>query len=265
MVTTQRDGVLQHFGSNKIITGEGVHVNDLSLNDAFSEFLSVIAATPHPVDTVDIYMTGSIFIAFASTDGSTAVKTAAALAAISKLVAECLWPATSADITPHSGMRSLDCLILLPSKQPRLRPRPLHSISPSSILNPASEDTETARSGSTRVTSSRRHEHRRGDWSQDWLADYGNAGAPGEVEFLCVLCVTSTRKLRTACNLACTRERWRRPFPCTGRTHRGKQGTKECPSLAYIFDASHLHWGRRDTDDAHHVVTTFSFLLSPQC
>ncbi|CAM9630296.1 unnamed protein product [Ascophyllum nodosum] len=70
---------------------------------------------------MDSNMTGSMFAAFTSADGSTAVKTAAALAVICKLATERLWPATSAEGAPHGGMRQLDGLILLPAHQ---GPRP---------------------------------------------------------------------------------------------------------------------------------------------
>ena len=86
MVTIQCDGV-QHFDPAKIITGAGVRVSDLSLNDALAEPLSAIAATPQSADAVDMNMTGSIYADFTSADGSTAVKTTAALAVICKLAA----------------------------------------------------------------------------------------------------------------------------------------------------------------------------------
>ena len=58
-----------------------------------------------------------MFAAFTSADGSTAVKTAAALVVICKLATERLWPATSTDGVPHGGMRQLDGLLLLPIRQ----------------------------------------------------------------------------------------------------------------------------------------------------
>ena len=63
-------------------------------------------------------LTGSMFAAFTSSaDGSTAVKTAAALAVMGKLATEHLWPATSADGVPHGRMRHLDGLLLLSDRQ----------------------------------------------------------------------------------------------------------------------------------------------------
>ena len=99
MVTIQRDGV-QHFDPAKIITGAGVRVSALSLDDALTQSFSVIAVTPQPADAVDKNMTESVFTTFMSTDGSAAVKTTTALEVISKLVTERLWPATSADGAP---------------------------------------------------------------------------------------------------------------------------------------------------------------------
>ena len=96
MVTTQRDGI-QHFDRAKITTGAGVRVGDLSFDDAIAKLLSAIAATPQSADAVDTNMTGSMFSAFTNADGSTAVKTVAALAVICKLVTERLWPAMSTD------------------------------------------------------------------------------------------------------------------------------------------------------------------------
>ena len=155
MVTIQRDGV-QHFDPAKIITGAGERVSDLSLGDALAELLSVIAATPQPADAVDMKMTGSMFAAFTSAEGSTAAKPAAALAVICKLATEHLWPATSADEAPHGGIRHLEGLILLPAPQ---RPPPASSTPQHQSQQPSTPppqeigDTETARSGSTRATS----------------------------------------------------------------------------------------------------------------
>ena len=116
MITIQRDGV-QHFDPAKIITGAGVRVSDLSIDDALTELLGAIANTPQSAGAMDSNLTGSTFAAFANADGSTAVKTAAALAVICKLAAERLWPATSTDGVPHGGMRYLDGLLLLPTRQ----------------------------------------------------------------------------------------------------------------------------------------------------
>ena len=116
MVTIQRDGV-QHFDLSKTITGARVRVSDLSLDDALAELLGAIATTPQSADAMDSSMTGSMFAAFTSADGSTAVKTAAALAVICKLATERLWPTMSADGAPHGGMGHLDGLILLPAGQ----------------------------------------------------------------------------------------------------------------------------------------------------
>ena len=77
MVTIQRVGV-QHFEPAKIITGAGVRVSDLSLDDALAELLKAIAATPQSADVVGMNMTGSMFASITSEDGSTAVKTTAA-------------------------------------------------------------------------------------------------------------------------------------------------------------------------------------------
>ena len=116
MVTIQRDGV-QHFDPSKIITGAGIRVSDLSVDDALPELLGAIATTPQSADAMDSNLTGSMFAVFTSVNGSTAVKTAAALAVICKLAMECLWPATSADGVPHGGRRHLDGLLLLPARQ----------------------------------------------------------------------------------------------------------------------------------------------------
>ena len=116
MVTIQRDSV-QHFDPAKIITGAGVRVSDLSVDDVLAELLSVIAATPQSADAVDSNMTGSMFANFTSADCSTAVKTSAALAVICKLATERLWPAMSANRATHGGMRHLNGLILLPARQ----------------------------------------------------------------------------------------------------------------------------------------------------
>ena len=116
MVTIQRDGV-QHLDPAKITTGAGVRVSDLTLDDAVTELLSAIAVTPELTDVVDTNMTGSMFAAFTSVGGSTAVKPAAVLGAIGKLAMERLWPAMSADGAPHGGMRHLEGLILLVSPQ----------------------------------------------------------------------------------------------------------------------------------------------------
>ena len=116
LVTIQRDGV-QHFDPAKTITGAEVRVSDLSIDDALAELLGALACTPQPADATDANLTGSMFAAFTSADGSTAVKTAEALAVICKLAAERLWPATSTDGVPHSGMRQLDGFLLLPTRQ----------------------------------------------------------------------------------------------------------------------------------------------------
>ena len=77
MVTIQRDGV-QYFDPAKIITRAGVRVSDLSIDDALAELFGAIATTPQSTDAIDSNLTGSMFAAFTSADGSTAVKTAAA-------------------------------------------------------------------------------------------------------------------------------------------------------------------------------------------
>ena len=127
MVTLQRDGV-QHFDPAKIITGAGVPVSDLSLDDALAEFLNAIATSPHSADVVYTNMTGSMFAAFTNADSSTAAKTAAALAVICKLATKCRWPATSADGAPHREMGHLEGLILLSNRQgpPPASPTPQH-------------------------------------------------------------------------------------------------------------------------------------------
>ena len=89
---------------------------------ACSEESSVLKRLPEETaDATDPNLTGSMFAAFASADGSTAVKTAAALAVICKLATERLWPATSTDGVPHGGMRKLDGFLLLPIRQ-RIHP-----------------------------------------------------------------------------------------------------------------------------------------------
>ena len=155
MVTAQRDGV-QHFHPAKIITGAMVRVSDLSLDDALTELLSVIAAPPQWADAVDMNMTCSMFASFTNANGSTAVKTAAALAVICKRATEPLWPATLAGGAPHGGMRHLEGLILLPAYHGHLRPHSPPNIDLNSLLYHhcrRSENTETARSGSTLATS----------------------------------------------------------------------------------------------------------------
>ena len=124
LVTIQRDGA-QHFDPAKIITGAGVRVSDLSIDDALAELLGAIASTPQSADAMDANLTGSMFVAFTSADGSTAVKTAVALAVICKLATERLWPVTSTVGVPHGGMRHLDGFLLLPTHQG------LHPVSPS--------------------------------------------------------------------------------------------------------------------------------------
>ena len=164
MVSIQRDGV-QHFDPAKIITGAGVRVSDLSIDDALAELLGAIACTPQTADATDANLTGSMFAAFASADGSTAVKTAAAVAVICKLATERLWPATS-DGVPHGGMRKLDGFLLLPIRKrhpahPALSSRRLNS-HPHTALSSRSINShlhrqrrrrqKTACSGSTRAT-----------------------------------------------------------------------------------------------------------------
>ena len=122
MVTIQRDGV-QHLNSAKVITGAGVRVSDLSIDDAFAELLGAIASPPQSADAMDSNLTGSMFAAFTRVDGSTPVKTAAALAVICKLATERLWPATSTDGVPHGGMRHFNGFLLLPARQ-GLQPAP---------------------------------------------------------------------------------------------------------------------------------------------
>ena len=100
VVTIQRDGV-QHFDRAKIVTRAGVRVSDLLFDDALAELLSTIAAMPQSADAVDTIMTGSMLAVLTSADGSTAVKIAAALVVICKLVTERLWPMTSADGAPY--------------------------------------------------------------------------------------------------------------------------------------------------------------------
>ena len=79
--------------------------------------LGAIATTPQSADAIASNLTGSMFAAITSADGSTAVKTAAALAVICKLATERLWPATSADGVPHGRMRHLKGFLLLPARQ----------------------------------------------------------------------------------------------------------------------------------------------------
>ena len=93
IVTIQRDGV-QHFDPTKIITGARLRVSDLSIDDVLAELLGVIATTPQSADAMDSNLTDSMFAVLTSADGSTAVKTAAALEVICKLATERLWPAT---------------------------------------------------------------------------------------------------------------------------------------------------------------------------
>ena len=116
LAAIQRDGV-PHFDPAKIITGAGVRVSDISIDDALTKLLGAIACTPQSADAADANLTGSMFAAFTSADGSTTVKTAAALAVICKLAMERLWPATPTDGVPHGGMRQLDGLLLLPIRQ----------------------------------------------------------------------------------------------------------------------------------------------------
>ena len=143
LVPIQRDGV-QHFDPAKIITGAGIRVSDLSIDDVLAELLGAIACTPQTADATDSNLTGSMFAAFASADGSTAVKTAAALAVICKLATERLWPATSTDGVPHDGMRKLDGFLLLPIRQ-RIHPAspsPQQQKSQQPPTPPAPQETE---------------------------------------------------------------------------------------------------------------------------
>ena len=63
MVTIQRDGV-QHLDLTKIITGAGVRIRDLSLEDALAELFGAITTTPQSADVMDSNMTGPMFAAF---------------------------------------------------------------------------------------------------------------------------------------------------------------------------------------------------------
>ena len=179
MVSIQRDGV-QHFDPAKIITGAGVRVSDLSIDDALAELLGAIACTPQTADATDANLTGSMFAAFASADGSTAVKTAAAVAVICKLVTERLWPATS-DGVPHGGMRKLDGFLLLPIRkrhpappsphQQKAQQPPTHSPQQQKYQQPptppASQETEDSMLG----------KHPRDDLSDTNDSDTSGAGA----------------------------------------------------------------------------------------
>ena len=166
MVTIQRDGV-QHFDPAKIITGAGVRVSDLSIDDALAELLGAIACTPQTADATDANLTGSMFAAFASADGSTAVKTAAAVAVICKLATERLWPATS-DGVPHGGMRKLDGFLLLPIRQRHpAPPSPQQQKSQQPPTPPAPQETEDSMLG----------KHPRDDLSDTNDSDTSGAGA----------------------------------------------------------------------------------------
>ena len=166
MVSIQRDGV-QHFDPAKIITGAGVRVSDLSIDDALAELLGAIACTPQTADATDANLTGSMFAAFASADGSTAVKTAAAVAVICKLATERLWPATS-DGVPHGGMRKLDDFLLLPiRKRHPAPPSPQQQKSQQPPTPPASQETEDSMLG----------KHPRDDLSDTNDSDTSGAGA----------------------------------------------------------------------------------------
>ena len=167
LVTIQRDGV-QHFDPAKIITGAGVRVSDLSIDDALAELLGAIACTPQTADATDANLTGSMFAAFASADRSTAVKMAAALAVICKLATERLWPATSTDGVPHGGMRKLDGLLLLPIRQ-RIHPAspsPQQQKSQQPPTPPAPQETEDSMLG----------KHPRDDLSDTNDSDTSGAG-----------------------------------------------------------------------------------------
>ena len=148
LVTIQRDGV-QHFDPAKIITGAGVRVSDFSIDDALAEFLGAIASTPQSADAMDANLTGSMFAAFTSADGSTAVKTAAALAVICKLATERLWPVTSTDGVPHGGMRHLYGFLLLPTRQGLhpASPSPQQQLSQHSSTPPSPRETEDSMLG----------------------------------------------------------------------------------------------------------------------
>ena len=61
MVTIQRDGV-QHFDPAKIITGAGVRVSDLSIDNALAELLGAIATTPQSADAMDSNLTARLYV-----------------------------------------------------------------------------------------------------------------------------------------------------------------------------------------------------------
>jgi hypothetical protein len=168
LVSTQRDGV-EHFNPAKIITGAGVRVSDLSIDDALAELLGAIACTPQSADATDANLTGSMFAAFTSAEGNTAAKTAAALAVTCKLAAERLWPETSTAGVPHGGMRKLDGFLLLPMRQgtqmapsspPQGKPQEPPTL-------PAPEETEDSMLG----------KHQRDDLSDTNDSDRSGAGA----------------------------------------------------------------------------------------
>ena len=181
LVTIQRDGV-QHFDPEKISTGAGVRVSDLSIDDTLAELLGAIACTPQTADATDANLTGSMFAAFANADGSTAVKTAAALAVICKLATERLWPATSTDGVPHGGMRKLDGLLLLPIPQ-RIHPAspsPQQQKSQQPPTPPAPQETEDSMLG----------KHPRDD-----LSDTNDSGTSGAGATL-LTTITPARQVR---------------------------------------------------------------------
>ena len=123
-----------------------------------------------------------MFAAFTSADGSTAVKTAAALAVICKLATECLWPATSTDGVPHGGMRKLDGFLLLPIRQ-KIHPAstsPQQQKSQQPPTPPAPQETEDSMLG----------KHPRDD-----LSDTNDSDTSGTVATL-LTTITPARQVR---------------------------------------------------------------------
>ena len=148
-----------------------------------------------------------MFASFTSTDGSAAVKTTAALAVICKLAAH-----LACDVSRRSPpwrnapSRRPHPLTCPPGANSALT-HPPTSI-PAAFYTTAAGDRKTKRRHAREETARRAHrqEHRRCERSWGDPADYNHAGAPGEVEFLCLLRAASAQNFRAVCNLLCTRK-----------------------------------------------------------
>ena len=223
MLTIQRDGI-QHFDPSKIITGAGVCVSDLSLGDALAELLGGIATTPQSAGAMDSNLTGSMFAAFTRADGSTVVKTAAALTVICKLVTERLWTAMSADGAPHGGMRHLDGFILLPARQgPHPASLDLQQQSQHPPTSPPPQETEDSTLG--KRSRNEPTDTNDGDKSGAGAALLTTTTPAREIRlnFYIFLHMVNTRNLKFEVGLQiwhALAKRWLSSVRCPKRTHR---------------------------------------------